>query len=86
MLGDTSINFISIASRKEIRKWVVSEVEYDFDYDGHCSHKLGENEYCEFGTPFAAYNHAKSLVNKYRKKWSDVRVVIKEVCVDGGNL
>lgn len=81
MLDDINIRFETFASRKMIRKWVVSEVRYDCEWDGYCVHKLTDNEYCEFGTPFAAYKHAKNLSNKYKKKYSDAVVVIKEVGV-----
>lgn len=86
MLSDTNVNFICFASRKSIRKWVVSEVRYDYEWDGYCVHKLGENEYCEFGTPFAAYNHAKNISNKYKKKYSDAVVIIEEVGVTAEDL
>jgi hypothetical protein len=80
MLNDTTVNLISIANKKTIRKWVVCGVKYDFDHEWYSYHgfKLGDNEYCEFGTPFAAYKHAKNLVNKYRKTYSDAVVVIVE--------
>lgn len=83
MLSDTTVSLKSIASRKTLRKWVVSGVKYDFDSDGYCYHvfKPLDNEYCEFGTPFEAYKHAKNLVNKYRKTHNDAVVVIEEIPV-----
>lgn len=81
MLNDTSVQLISFASRKSIRKWVVCEVRYDYEWDGYCTHNLSTNEYCEFGTPIAAYRHAKNLVRKYRKQYCDATVIIKEVGV-----
>ena len=88
MLSDTTVNLISIASRKTPRKWVVTGVKYDIDSDGYCYHvfkPLG-NEYCEFGTPFGAYKHAKNLVNKYRKTYSDAVVVIEEIPLQIDNI
>ena len=82
MLGDTDIVYTSLANNKILRKWVVDSVLYDNDFDGYFTYTLGD-EYQEFGTPYAAYNYAKNLVRKYKKKWSDARVVVKEIPVNG---
>ena len=82
MLNDTSINLISIGNKHILRNWSVVELRYDFEGDGsYCSKKLNENEYAVFGTPFVAYNHAKNLVRKYRKKYDDAVIVIKEISI-----
>lgn len=82
MLSDTNVKWITWVDKHTPRKWCVTEIRYDNDYDGYCVHELGENEKCVFGTPFAAYKHAKELSNKYKKKWSDAVVIINEVSVD----
>ena len=78
MLDDTDVKFICMASKKTVRKWVVSSIRYEFDYDGFFEKKLEFPERSEFGSPFDAYRHAKSILRKYKKQWSDAIVVIEE--------
>ena len=86
MLEDTDVYFECLASRKLVRVWIVSEVRFDYDSDGYCKLPLGTYEYCVFGSPFDAYTHAKNLSRKYKKKYWDAVVVIKEVCATDGAL
>ena len=83
MLNDTDIEFICIANKKIFRKWVVSSIKYDFDSDNsYCYKALKDNEYCEFGSPFDAYNHAKHLSRKYKKLYFDAIVIIREEAIN----
>ena len=78
---DRDIKWEHLGSNKITRKWVVTEIHYDFDYDTYCIYKLEKTEYAQFGTPFGAYTHARNILNKYKKKWTDATIVIKEESV-----
>lgn len=81
MFDDIDIRFETWADNKTPRKWVVSKVRYN-EEDGFWDYKdlTGTTE-VEFGTPFAAYNYAKNLLKRWKKKYSDAIIIIEEEVV-----
>ena len=79
MLNDVDIKFITYADKHSYRKWKLTEIRYDFENGSYCSHQLNEQESITFGTPYDAYTHAKYVLRKYKKKYNDAIIVIKEV-------
>ena len=79
MLEDINIRWISLSNNKTVRKWIVSSIQFDFENDGsYCYKKLEKNEYYEFGSPFPARTHARTLVRKYKKQYCYVVVIVRE--------
>lgn len=79
--NNSDINWKCLASNKIARKWVVDEIHYDEEHGTYSIYKLNQPESAIFGTPFGAYTHAKHILNKYKKKWSDAIIVIKEFAI-----
>lgn len=77
-MNNPNIHLISGANKKAYRKWQISEVRYDFEWDGYCSINISD-KYPPFGTPFVAYGVAENELRYYKKQYPDCVIIIKEV-------
>lgn len=83
MMNDTEIHFITCADKKSYRKWQISELRFDYEWDGYCSKDISD-KYPIFGTPYSAYDMAKHELRHYKKQYPDCVIIIKEVLFKDG--